>query len=424
MLTIVALASTNANMGLPGIRPHTLLDEIIDFKIDGVRWQAENSVHEDSAYLHHHAHRDRLRVPEYKRSWPSYIYETRGWTFQERLLSTRCVYFTQTRPIFGCHGTKISFYSKEDTADEDTDTSFLATIVNPSQEQSLHLYSDPLWMSGIQDLVDPDSGSSGGSWSLYSNLIEHYSSRELSYPKDALNAFAGCIGYLERYFNSHFLYGMPERLLDHALLFRPVDIRYRRTEFPSWSWVGWNSFIKFQPGHKLSPKIKTMKFVRRSLPREVRRIEVRYPSDRMDTFLGTEPDRQQDEVEVMQALLCFDAETVPMTTKLFAPDSRRKPLCHFSYDSEICGFLRCDTAPDSQPWTDAEVYQELMRDGSELISLSRESLFDYKQGRSMPYVNVMLIRREGDTAERITIGQIEEHAWQAFQPQMKYVMLS
>jgi hypothetical protein len=98
LLTIAALSSPNANIGLPGIREDTLLTETFMVTIDGRNWKGDIN------------HRwDRLGGFDAN---INYAYETRAWTFQERLLSRRCVFFTDTRPIYSCHGISIPYMGR------------------------------------------------------------------------------------------------------------------------------------------------------------------------------------------------------------------------------------------------------------------------------------------------------------------------
>jgi hypothetical protein len=49
-------------------------------------------------------------------------------------------------------------------------------------------------------------------------MIERFMVRELGFPCDSLDAFAGIIGVLERFMPGGFYYGLPELYFDIALL--------------------------------------------------------------------------------------------------------------------------------------------------------------------------------------------------------------
>ncbi|CEI60079.1 unnamed protein product [Fusarium venenatum] len=85
----------------------------------------------------------------------------------------------------------------------------------------------------------------------YTACVEIYSGRRLSFLRDKVVAFEGISAALERRLESSFKYSMPLRYLDWALLWVERDAlvgnefqqRYdkqKRTEFPSWSWCGWD----------------------------------------------------------------------------------------------------------------------------------------------------------------------------------------
>ena len=73
----------------------------------------------------------------------------------------------------------------------------------------------------------------------YTRAIEEYTHREISYESDVLNAFAGLLHIFSRFFRCKTLLGLPEGLLDVALLWKPTRQLQRRSGFPSWSWAGW-----------------------------------------------------------------------------------------------------------------------------------------------------------------------------------------
>ena len=83
---------------------------------------------------------------------------------------------------------------------------------------------------------------------LYSNLVSQYTKKQLSYDSDIINAFSGILVVLETCCDWTFTNGLPEVLLDFALLWIPMKDVVRRgpslssasTEhsYPSWSWAG------------------------------------------------------------------------------------------------------------------------------------------------------------------------------------------
>lgn len=158
------------------------------------------------------------------------FWNTRAWTYQERLLSHRRLYFTCNQVFFDCeHGQ----YREDMLIEPHTVTG--ADVV---------LYD-----------TDPSSGTRHTlvyhkklNLHVYEETLVEYTRRNLSYEEDILNAFQGVASPMARHIfnNSPVLFGIPQCLLDVALLWQPAGPLRRRqrtslhaSAFPSWSWVGW-----------------------------------------------------------------------------------------------------------------------------------------------------------------------------------------
>jgi hypothetical protein len=76
----------------------------------------------------------------------------------------------------------------------------------------------------------------------YSEYVENYTSRNLSFNADILAAFAGVTNVLSMQLQTNFLYGHPERYFYTSLLWTSVEELGKRVEtpeIPSWSWAAW-----------------------------------------------------------------------------------------------------------------------------------------------------------------------------------------
>jgi hypothetical protein len=100
----------------------------------------------------------------------------------------------------------------------------------------------------------------------YIKLVEQYCQRKFTFPNDILKAFAGIESAIEEDLCGWtMLYGLPQELLDEAILWEPgrpraattnpgrffnaairsitpvkhTPIQLRSSEFPSWSWAAW-----------------------------------------------------------------------------------------------------------------------------------------------------------------------------------------
>jgi Heterokaryon incompatibility protein (HET) len=174
-------------------------------------------------------------------------WNTRAWTFQERLLSRRCLLFTGNRVYFQCRSTGMS----EDIFADRRGAGWSLDLVNAPLQLLRELDCRSIW--------------------VYLQCVSLYSSRILTKPKDILAAFAGISNLMKRTMRAPFVFGLPTSHLDLALLWEPQQALKRRKpdknnkeevreydglEFPSWSWCGWmNDNSEDQPS-KLKPLIE------------------------------------------------------------------------------------------------------------------------------------------------------------------------
>jgi Heterokaryon incompatibility protein (HET) len=409
LLTIAALSSPNANIGLPGIREDTLLTETFIVTIDGQNWKGDINHRWD-------------RIGGFDANI-NYAYETRAWTYQERLLSRRCVFFTDTRPIYSCHGISIPYMGRT---------------------QPVQITESPSYMTNLLSrLKDSASHKSFQHWLLYADLVREYSKRKLSFPHDALNAFSGIIQFLERKFGSPFLYGLPENDLDRGLLFHVQDESRRRIGLPSWSWAGWDSPISYlgQVANprgpdsmlnilgRMQPIISKMEIVRRARPREIKRSMSQFVSNNIIDPVET---AKRDAHEELQALLCFKTEMVPFNMAstqfsrwpeqvLFLAVAKKLPGGQVTRiiprkvrnASAYLLFSLVDYHHQETRDVSLQEIARLLDVNEQDLSLIAISISIVKEQKR---VNVMLVKVVGDIFERVTIGQIDLDIWRTLQP--------
>jgi len=177
----------------------------------------------------------------------------RGWTFQERLLSPRCLIFAEGQVYFQCRSAVMS----QNTFSDGGTNGWSLDWTNSPLRTLGELRKRAFW--------------------FYMTCVRLYTGRELSRAKDILTAFQGTSWLLTKHLNAPLLYGLPTSHFDLALLWVPLqalDRRickgqrstnpssataacsqdstghcscpcrcgeegYRTQEFPSWSWCGW-----------------------------------------------------------------------------------------------------------------------------------------------------------------------------------------
>jgi hypothetical protein len=162
-------------------------------------------------------------------------WNSRSWTFQERLLSRRCLIFSEGRVYFQCQSTGMS---------ED-------------------IFADQKGAGWSLDLVDAPSRilpelDRRAAW-FYLRSVPLYTARKITRPGDILAAFKGISNLMESTLQAPFIFGLPSSHFDLALLWEAQGKATRRTSpnsavegsanFPSWSWCGWSdATMAYQTG--------------------------------------------------------------------------------------------------------------------------------------------------------------------------------
>ncbi|KAI9928483.1 hypothetical protein MW887_002528 [Aspergillus wentii] len=184
-VTLVALAGDNAEYGLPGVdrRP--------------ARWTGTTQ----GLYLLNEKSPYPLLVRHSK-------WTTRGWTFQESMLSQRLLMFSDMGLFYECNGRH--GYTDEEAGS--VDTYYKAQI-------------------GLTN---------------YRKLIYEYTSKDLTFESDILRAFTGI---LHAVYGTNHYFGIPFEEFTNALLWYTEDGKYppRTTDgdvFPSWTWLSTRNTVK------------------------------------------------------------------------------------------------------------------------------------------------------------------------------------
>ena len=165
---------------------------------------------------------------------PRTHYYSRGWTFQEYLFSKRRLIFEHNSLRWEC--SKCAWF--EDMVEKDP----------PESQLKVSWIQDPLLESRYLE------------FHTYSRLVTGYSERQLTFDEDALPSFLGVTSQFSQTYHCSFLCGLPEAMLDIALLWGPflgshAPLLKRRVVsshsactsslalLPSWSWIGWQGSI-------------------------------------------------------------------------------------------------------------------------------------------------------------------------------------
>lgn len=178
-------------------------------------------------------------------------WDTRGWTFQETMLSRRLLYFTDAQAYFQC---SCGICCEDSVGEYHDPAAYVAITTNLWNPKNLY-NADPDRNYGELSIVHSRYSLESEALGAYNTFVSYYLRRELSFTEDVLNAFDGLLHIFERSMVTKFWYGLPEKWFDHALLWQFAGPAKRRTkhgrpisiatsgshDFPSWSWTGWET---------------------------------------------------------------------------------------------------------------------------------------------------------------------------------------
>ncbi|KAF2121454.1 heterokaryon incompatibility protein-domain-containing protein [Lophiotrema nucula] len=382
-------------------------------------------------------------------------YETRAWTYQERLLSVRCLYFAHSQVYFHC---RTSFCCENG----DSVSNARRHLFNPLLEFETRpqVRMDYIWLDFFR---------------CYDAVVRAYTRRSMSKQEDKLRAFAGIAAMFQDNGSGLFQYGLPEAILDLALLWIPagpvtrlqskVSGRVSENDYiPSWSWGGWDGPVRHLTHQEATDQLRpssdfdlpdlkseitsfkihseaTSRAVRRSIGIPLRIIS--YPSETYDQSTASDS-------PITGSQLCFSTLAIGVGTfslrtvrehmeSLNTVEPGREHIKRtllLEYRTFLCNsagdavgvFLdaksNCDWGSHTAqfelillsrlaklPFSDAEFVEMLHQ--------------EHDDGDEWPILNVMLIRwtHKGRYAERIAIGMIVQPAWLAEEPTKKMIKL-
>ena len=427
-LTIVALAGTNSSSPLPGVsHPRPQLVEVVQgMPITGVLSRLSSNAHNQ-------------------------VYEQRAWTFQERLISRRCLYIGERQVYLDCGYGETNDHERI-LPPMDRYRWSLAIEFNSLNVIVQHM--DKLSISGFHETESFCTHQ----LQRYSKIMSQYSSRELSFPSDIENAFLGIQDVLSHKLGWRFVAGLPTGIFDWALLWLPHGQLQRREWHihaddstvispPSWSWFGWLgkvSYAAYTYHSKLAftsirPKIQVFtieadgkSFSIQRQPSSIWHTETleqitKSPENRSTnpTDSPTYPDTVLPrQLLLNRIILQFEAEAVLympykleiewMTT---GPDvGNLKQSLRHGYSKIISDMAaQIDfSSLDLIAMAVCDVITHSMRGGQ----FAEEKTWDSKDK-----LVVMLICWKGQLAERLAIGYMDPKRWQEVSPVKKTIRL-
>lgn len=161
----------------------------------------------------------------------------RGWTYQEGALSQRIAFFGGMDVSYQCGAGhwRESLHSGPYGHD----------ARDLARSSGLELRSRSRYTLSTHDWLSNSQWNFGD----YRAMLWTYSTRQLSYESDKINAISGCLNMLGQRKYVSFIWGLPSVDFHYALLWSGAYDR-PRPGFPSWSWAGWHArqnFYQFAP---------------------------------------------------------------------------------------------------------------------------------------------------------------------------------
>ncbi|KAF3003587.1 hypothetical protein E8E13_006800 [Curvularia kusanoi] len=151
-------------------------------------------------------------------------WNTRAWTFQERICSRRGFIFVNDRVFYQC---RQSVMCEDITMEHD------ALL----EEWSLET-RDALGRLFLENPIRQ-----------YTKYVQLYTQRTLTFSRDRLPAFSAIQALLCERMNTAFRMGLPTSYFDFALLWTPSqshgELSMRNPKYPSWTWAGWENASEY-----------------------------------------------------------------------------------------------------------------------------------------------------------------------------------
>lgn len=222
-VTIVAGSGRHADSGLPGIS----IPRVSQYseKVNGLRLG--------------------IMAPSFSEleASSSLIWNTRGWTFQEKILAKRILLFTEHQVYFRCSE---AIWTEEIMMETEKLSKSIEARKAKYRWSADRPHYAPDGKSLMLKIVMPqlnvdDQWTYLGMFPDYASAVREYTQRTLAKPDDTLVAISGVFRTLQPD-SGDFHYGLPSAYFLQALMWYPESgsriIRTNR-DLPSWTWAGW-----------------------------------------------------------------------------------------------------------------------------------------------------------------------------------------
>jgi hypothetical protein len=155
--------------------------------------------------------------------------DTRGWAFQERLLSPRLLQYSGIELFWTCQTEPFKTISNG--------VIYYTVPRNrlPSQLFNNELRGGKSWTTPRQRIE------------MWIKIVSEYSKRKLTYPEDRLPALLGIVTVLTQIWKDKYVYGLWKECIVSLLGWQPSEKQHQRSSrAPSWSWASLDGSISFE----------------------------------------------------------------------------------------------------------------------------------------------------------------------------------
>ncbi|ORY08994.1 heterokaryon incompatibility protein-domain-containing protein [Clohesyomyces aquaticus] len=174
---------------------------------------------------------------------------TRAWVLQEQLLAPRTVHFGPDQLFWECNNRLASETWPDERAHRRLDYDCRFTEENAQKPEPLFsITAKKRWsreakffIAHPSEFSDLEAGDIYGPWT---NIVDNYTSRFMSYRSDRLPALAGIASEFAKLLNDEYMYGLWSKDLHHGLLWRhkrddapEIHAPPNLSLAPSWSWA-------------------------------------------------------------------------------------------------------------------------------------------------------------------------------------------
>lgn len=182
--------------------------------------------------------RIRAQPPSYKEVFRNAALNKRGWTLQERMLSTRILHYSKSQLFWEC----LTCTAREGSFNENgykVNSEIVVDFDGDDLKASLHnTGKDPF---ALED----------GAFSLWLRIVKLYTRRTLSYSTDKLAAVSGLAAVIADKEKAQFWFGLFKQDV-HGLSRKKARMYHsdwpveRLNGFPTWSWLSWDGPVNYR----------------------------------------------------------------------------------------------------------------------------------------------------------------------------------